>query len=452
MKHSLSMILVRIFLGFSCFVLSSAIFAEDDGANQAVINEGPQGSAKAAPPSSNRYSGAMGASKTLPADVLRVRLPYQNIYGNEGFDEDGNKESQGYEINIDALALAAEYGVTDKISIALLVPYIVNSQAGVNANTMRANNRKFRREFTRYMSAVKSTMQAQNLCTTDTDCDAKIYSSSYTIPVAQEITTTTGEKVFASTTEPPARQTDALLFRSITPIDGQTGIGDVTIGSLYNFYASEDLSLSTGAGLRFPTGKFKDVPRGQRATGGGVTDLGIRLNVDYHFAKWGVLAFQHQVEQMIVKGEHTKDSTLYNDRTNTGDPTDPLAIAIGGDGFDNDQEFKKTGLGHDGFLRFNFSMTPLADVLQPMGLGVSYRWYEGRETRYDDQAYNSLGWRYDEITRLRFAGLAMSWNGLAMDPMLPLSLSYEYEVPVSGTLATVATTTNRVQLIGYYKF
>ncbi len=403
-------------------------------------------------PPPRKFYAAVGSGKTLPAKVLRVRLPYQNLYGKEGFDENGNKESLGFEINIDALALAAEYGLTDKISLAVVAPFVVNSEAGLNANTIRLNSRKFHREFGRYKDAVKSLMQSQNLCTTDSDCEAKIYSSNYAIPANQEVTTTTGEKVLASSHEPVARQIDSLLFRSITPKDGETGLGDVTVGGLYNFYSANNLSLSTGLGIRLPTGKFKNVPSGQRAIGGGVTDLGIRFNVDYHFANWGVVALQHQIEQMIIKGESIKDSSIYNDRTNTGDPTDPLAIAIGGDGFDNNQEFERWGLGHDGFLRFNFALTPLADTLQPMGIGLSYRWYEGRETRYDGQAFDGNGWRYDEITRLRFAGFAMSWDGLGMNPLVPLSFKYEYETPISGSLATVAPTTNRIQFIGYYKF
>ena len=112
--------------------------------------------------------------------------------------------------------------------------------------------------------------------------------------------------------EPVARSIDSLLMRPTTPIDGTTGIGDITLGGLYNFYADDKLSLSAGIGLKIPTGQFTDVPSGQRATGGGVTDAGLRFNIDYLYAKWGVIAIQHQFEQMIAKGTQVKDSGIYN--------------------------------------------------------------------------------------------------------------------------------------------
>ena len=80
---------------------------------------------------------------------------------------------------------------------------------------------------------------------------------------------------------------------------------------------------------------------------------------------------------MLVK--KTKNSGIYNDRTNTGDPTTAAAIAIGSDGKPNSQTFERWGLGHDGFLRINMGLTDIADILAPVGVGVQYRWYEGRK-------------------------------------------------------------------------
>ncbi|NRA65061.1 MAG: hypothetical protein HRU19_11305 [Pseudobacteriovorax sp.] len=403
-------------------------------------------------PKTKEFYSAIGAGKTLPEGVMRVRLPYQNVYGKEGFDEEGNKESQGYEINIDAMAAVAEYGLTDRISLALIVPFVLKSQAGLNANEIRKNNRKFKREFGRYAGAVKALLKSQGFCSTDADCYSKIYSDNYTIPVNQTVTLTTGETVLATTDEPVSRQIDNLLMTPINPLDGETGIGDVQIGGLYNFYAAQNFSLSAGGGIKLPTGKFKDVPKGKRATGGGVLDAGLRFNFDYKLFPWLVFSLQHQLETMLASGKKNKSSSIFNDRLNTGDPTIPAAIAIGGDGQPNEQKFERTGTGHDGFIRFGFGLTDLGEAFKPVGVGLKYRWKEGRETRYDGEAIDSNGWRRDEITRMRFAGFNISWDGLGLKPLIPLSINYEYEMPVSGEFATIAPITNRFQIIGYYKF
>ena len=74
----------------------------------------------------------------------------------------------------------------------------------------------------------------------------------------------------------------------VTPTSGETGLGDITLGGLYNFYDEGDISMSFGGGLRIPTGKFENVPSGKRGTGGGIMDLGLRFNFDYKVAPWMV--------------------------------------------------------------------------------------------------------------------------------------------------------------------
>ena len=403
-------------------------------------------------PKPEKFYSAIGAGKTLPEGVMRVRLPYQNVYGKDGFDEHRNRESQGFEVNIDAMALAAEYGLTDRISLAFVAPFILRSQAGLNANEIRRHNRRFRREFSRYAGAVQGLLQRQGLCSDTQDCMNKIYSDQYRIPVNQTVTLTTGETVLATTDAPVYRQIDNLLMRPIQPIDGETGLGDIQLGGLYNFYADNDISLSVGAGIRFPTGHFTEVARGQRVTGGGVTDLGLRFNFDYKPFNWMVVSVQHQVEQMIAAGERKKTSAIANDRLNEADPASAAAIAIGSDGEDNSQKFERYGLGHDGFLRLGFGLTDISKSLMPVGVGVNYRWFNGRETRRDGRAVDPFGWRFDEITHLRFVGFNISWDGLALKPLIPLSFNYEYERAIEGSNAIVAPTTNRFQIIGYYKF
>lgn len=424
-------------------LLSTMAMAQDD---VAIENSNAEGAPEA------KYYAATGAGKTLPEGVMRVRLPFQNVSGEEGYDEEGNREGQGYGININATALAVEYGVTDKLSLAFVVPYITKSAAGLNAYDLRANNRSFQREYMRYKDAVVGLLQQQGMCSDVDSCEALVANPNYSVPAGQEIILTTGEPVTALPNEPTSRQIDRLIAQSVIPLEGETGIGDVELGALYNFYSNDTISLSTGLGLRLPTGKFESVPSGMRETGGGILDLGVRFNFDYQPVPWFVFSLQHQFEQMLASGTKTKSSGIYNDRTNTGDPTTEAAIAIGSDGFDNDQKYEKWGLGHDGFVQLGFGLSDIADVLTPVGVGVNYGWYEDRETRYDGLAFDDNGWRYDEITRLRFVGFNVSFDGLALKPLLPFSLVYDYQKAVSGSFATVAPTISRFQLIGYYKF
>lgn len=394
----------------------------------------------------------IGMGKTLPEGVLRVRFPFISTYGKEGFDDNGDRKDLGVEINVKATALVAEYGINDKVSLQILAPYVMSNRMGLNANNVRANNHLFRREMARYKNAVAGLLHRRGQCTTLESCHNLIENPNFTLPAQEEITLTTGEKAIAYPDEPALVQIDRLIMNAMRPIAGETGIGDLQIGGLYNFYANNMLSMSLGLGLRLPTGAFKDVPRGRRAIGGGVTDFGARFNLDFQPVRSVVLSAQYQAEQMLVKGKRNKTSALYNNRLNTGDPTDEAAIAIGSDGKGNNQDFERVGVGHNWVLRVGYGLGDLGKYFQPVGINASYNYSKGRETRYDGSAFDGIGLRYDLIPTSTSYTVGISWDGLNNTKLIPVTVSVDYTSFISGENMVVAPDSTTVQLIGYYKF
>lgn len=410
---------------------------------------------KALPDDDSAHQGVMGLGKTLPERVLRVRLPFVNTYGKDGFDQDGERKEMGFDVNIQATALVAEYGLSDRISLQFVAPYVYSNKLGLNAQNLRSNNFLFARERDRYVNSVANMLQERGQCANIEVCADLVANGNYTLPVEEIITLTTGEEVLANSTDPAMIQIDRLLMRPIAPLDGKTGIGDLQIGGLYNFLDNGVISLSTGLGLRLPTGAFADVPRGQRAIGGGVTDLGARFNFDYQPFRPLVFSVQYQVEQMIAAGKKNKTSGLYNDRLNEADPTTEAAIAIGSDGKENEQKFERYGLGHSYLVRVGYGLAALSGVsnyLRPLGVGVSYNWFKGRETRYDGAAIDGVGLVYDPIPTASSYTVGMSWDGLAFRPLLPLTVSVEHTRFIDGKNMVIAPNTTTIQLMGYYKF
>jgi hypothetical protein len=398
-----------------------------------------------------RPAAVLGAGKTLPEGVMRVRLPYSSYSGEEGYDENGNREKQGYEASIQATALVGEYGITDRVSLQFVVPYILENKLGMNANDLRKNNYLFRRELDRYKGATANLLQQQGQCSSESACLALLDNPNFTVPGQQEITLTTGEKTVAMPNEPALRQIDKLLMRPITPLDGDTGIGDVQIGGLYNFYNDGYLSTSLGAGLRLPTGTFEEVPRGKRGTGGGITDFGLRFNVDWNPLANMVVSLQYQGETMLAGAKRKTTSALYNDRLNTGDPTDPAALAIGGTGKAED-DYEKIGIAHSYFMRVGYGLGSIASVLNPFSVNTSYNYFRGREVRLNEKAFDNIGYRYELIPWNRSVTVGAAWNGLAMKNILPLGVSVDHTRYIGGQNMTIAPDNTSFQLMGYYKF
>ncbi|MFW7379384.1 MAG: hypothetical protein ACOH5I_11290 [Oligoflexus sp.] len=411
---------------------------------------------KKAPPEDDKANqGVMGMGKTLPEKVLRVRLPIINTFGNEGFDDKGERKEMGFDINVQTTALVTEYGLTDKISLQFVAPYVFSNKLGLNANNLRNNNFLFRRERDRYIGAVAKILAGRDQCPSLEECIEFVEKGNYTLPIEEPIVLTTGEVVTAQSGETAAYQIDQLLMKPITPLDGKTGIGDLQIGGLYNFLDNGTISLSAGLGIRLPTGAFKEVPRGQRAIGGGVTDLGARLNFDYQPVRPLVFSLQYQAEQMIAAGKKHKASGISNDKMNTADPTTAAAIAVGSDGKGNEQKFERYGLGHSYVVRVGYGLAALSgmsDFLRPLGVGASYNWFQGRETRYDGAAYDGSGLVFEPIPTASSYTVGASWDGLAFRPLIPLTISIDHTRFLDGENMVVAPNTTTIQFMGYYKF
>src|SRR5688500_13334820 len=82
-----------------------------------------------APEAPEYFDASTAESQTLPAEVWRFRLVNKIIQGDYGYDARGQRESLGFEVQAVATAVAVEYGLTDRLSLGLILPYVTSNQA-----------------------------------------------------------------------------------------------------------------------------------------------------------------------------------------------------------------------------------------------------------------------------------------------------------------------------------
>jgi hypothetical protein len=397
------------------------------------------------------YYASLGLGKTLPEGFYRIRSVNKFATGNTGYDSAGKAEDFGYDLTVNANAVAIEYGMSDRFSFLLLLPYI-------SKNNVAFNKKKFR-ESARYTTAVDqytaafkaklaAGLQAQGLCSgaaCATQVDALIANNA-TLP-SSTLTLPTGE----TTTIPaaPAQTTLALLpelvTNAATPSDGAVGLGDVDFGITYSLISTRTNVFALGVGVRMPFGKFEDVPTAQRPTGEGLIQLGIRLNYDYH--PWAPLwlSFQNQSEIMLVEGKRKKSSLLDPNELNKGDPTSDAAIAAGGDGDPNSQTVSRKGVGQVGTFRADLGLAKLTPVLQPMSVESSLN-YTLKASEYYGETQMNPGEQ-----RLSYS-MGFKFDGLGLDRPYPAYIRVLREKFISGKNVPLATDSFTIEFAFYESF
>jgi len=397
------------------------------------------------------YYASLGLGKTLPEGFYRIRSINRFATGDSGYDSSGKKENFGYDLTANINAISIEYGMSDRFSFLLALPY-------VSKNNVAFNKKKFR-ESTRYTTAVDQNteafkarlaagLQAQGLCTgaaCSTQVDALIANNA-TLP-SSTLTLPSGE----TTTIPalPAQSTLALLPELVTkagtPSDGAVGLSDVDFGIAYSLVSTRTNVFALGVGVRMPFGKFEDVPSAQRPTGEGLIQLGIRLNYDYH--PWAPLwlSFQNQSEIMLVEGKRKKSSLLDPNQLNKADPTSDAAIAAGSDGDPNSQTVSRKGIGQVGTFRADLGLAKLSSVLQPMALETSLNYKLAAAEYYGETQTNPGEQRFSYVMGFKF-------DGLGLDRPYPAYIRVLREKFITGKNVPLATDNFTIEFAAYSSF
>ncbi len=397
------------------------------------------------------YYASLGLGKTLPEGFYRIRSVNRFATGDTGYDSTGKAENFVYDLTVNLNAVAIEYGMSDRFSFLLAMPYITKNNVAFNKKKFRESSR-YTTAVDQYTAAFKAKLaaglQAQGLCSgaaCATQVEALIANNA-TLP-ASTLTLPTGE----STTIPaaPAQTTLALLPELVTnaanPSDGAVGSGDVDFGISYSIVATRTNVFALGVGVRMPFGKFEDVPTAQRPTGEGLIQLGIRLNYDYH--PWAPLwlSFQNQSEIMLVEGKRKKSSLLDPNELNKGDPTSDAAIAAGSDGDPNSQTVSRKGVGQVGTFRADLGLAKFSTVLQPMSVESSLNYTIKAAEYYGDTQTNPGEQRFSYAMGFKF-------DGLGLDRPYPAYIRVLREKFLSGKNVPLATDNFTIEFALYSSF
>ena len=385
---------------------------------------------KAASNPETKKSGLVkeGGSSTLPPKIFRARLPLRLITGSYGFDGAGNKSDLGFKTKVVASALVLEYGVTRDTTLQMLAPYIIENNVRINSNKFR-KTKIYQEKYNEFADAVADLLQDRGICANEQQC-LDLVASGYSLPQDEEVTLPTGEKLVAKAGVPLRDYADSLVVGGAAPAAGGTGWGDLQIGALTRLYSTSDMGFAVGYGIRLPTGDFKDVPSGLRATGSGVVDAGLRVNWDYRLVDNLWFNFQNQSEIALTEGRKRKTSLLDNTKTNTGDPTSPAALAVGSNGESNTQRYALRGVSQAGFAGLQYGFGGVAHFMRGVSADVSYNYALGRVAYLDGQRQGG-----PSLQQKIGAGVGVS----ALPYKVPLSTAISYAVPVAGRDVQMAT-------------
>lgn len=417
-----------------------AISEEAPAAEEAPAVEDAPAEAAAPATAPEAYYAAGAESKVLPGRVARFSVPLVFANGDSGWNKSGEENVIGLDVSAFVSGLVIEYGVTDSVSLQVGAPWIVRNEMGLDAAKLRQNP-LYIDNYNKYMGDAASLLLNQGVCASTANC-LTLLESGYALPYDTSIPVSTGERVTAGPNRPVKDYIDSAIINAATPDSGKTGLGDIEVGALYspnNEILDRwkiPLFLGIGAGFRFPTGEFSDVPQAYRGTGRGTTDLGIRTNVDYRLVDGWFVSWQNMIETTVAPGTKKRSSFIDPKKLNAADPT------VGGDGKKNDQEFKRDGFRNVGFVKTAIGFGMFSQELKALGASVNYAYdYDAKEV-YDGVVGDRV-WTHKVTPSLHIEGLAYR---------IPLNCYIDYEIPVMGYNASLATTNLKVTLKGFWKF
>lgn len=388
----------------------------------------------------------LGEAQTLPEKVLRARYIRRNLVGNQTFEEGGNKKDIGIDAVINVNAYVLEYGLTDKLSLQLLIPQVASNQVTINAEKF-SKSKAYAKRYQELMDEVVPFLISEGQCADAATCYEKINNQAYAIPTNSPIKLPTGEDYTVQGGIPVERAAYSLITNAAKPQDGKTGISDILIAALYNVYNSQTQMFSVGGGLRLPTGKGDD-EKSYNRTGSGFTTLGIALKYDFRISDPLMLSFSNQTEIHLKNARWKRYSLIDPDQLNEADPNSLGAdsgIPGDGDGVSNNYEVSRKVPLNTGFLRLAYALGDLNPILSSLSVLGYYGWNFDPESYYDGQAQQD-GARSTSIT------YALAFDGLGLNPRIPVGVSVSQERMLTGENVAIADVSTYLNLIFYYKF
>ncbi|MFZ9520618.1 MAG: hypothetical protein ACO3A4_09090 [Silvanigrellaceae bacterium] len=383
----------------------------------------------------------VGEGKTLPEKVFRGRLLFKSATATQAFSPDGKKEDSGFTLSAGAGAFVVEYGWSDAVSLQLVAPMVAFNKLAIDGAAFQKSS-LYAKKYNEFVEAAAAKLVSDGLCLTVSACLSGINENGLSLPFNSVLTLPTGEKLSVKAGVPIKDVAASLVTRAAIPTAGTTGLGDLELGALValadpvNGLWARDwaVNFSLGAGLRLPTGSFRDVPAAQRPTGRGTVDLGIRSNLDWAASSAIVISWQNQWESMLLPAKKSRTSLLDSTVLNNADVNSP-----GADNIANSAEFRRDDPRNVGFMKIALSPADVSDALSRVLLNGQFK--------YDFEPRATLGGvEFSPESHLYSvqAGLTLS----ALDFFLPVQWDIDYDVPLSGKnrnlAASVLTNTLKI--------
>ena len=359
-------------------------------------------------------------SAALPESVLRFRAIYAGATSTSSYDSNANKVEDGLKITANQSVAVLEYGITDRISAQLLVPYSLGGKVTVD------DKDKFTAKVVEpQVEAVGGAtinggvaLLKQAIAAGQAGSLGQLYNAGAAgnAPVAIDLAAVNA--AFKGVTIPQGANVKdfvdnklrTALFNNAVAANYdaakktaedtkfQEGLGDVQLGAKYAlstvsapWFDGVPLYTSIGAGVRFNTGKFKEAAKdGKQAAGRGTTDLGIRVNADYEPLNGVQLQLENQTELMLAKG-----------KTYSGG---------------KEVDYERDGMRQNGFSKLVVApgtWIPAADFLM---LNARYNWDNDAATKRDGKQLSS-------VKVGRSAQVGVGFDGLKLK--LPVQLDYD---------------------------
>ena len=402
------------------------------GAQQPVTK-----TAEVAPaPPTTVISTAKPEGAVLPKSVARFRAVSRVMTGTYGYDERGHKLSMGGRFYGHGGAAVGEYGLTDRLTVQLKVPFVVQKAPRFHAREF-TNSSAYRSAYNKSISLVaKALAQQGQICITVSGCKQYLENGG-DIPVDYRMTAPgTGENLTIRGGVSIRNQIRERIFEGAlaSQENSATGLGDLEVGALYNAFKTDSLSASIGLGLRFPTGGFEKVPDARIPVGGGVIDGAMRINFDYSPLEGLWLCAQTQLEQALTDGKKRQASFI-----------DPTKLNENGGG--NTSVYKKNGVEQSLLMKANYGLGALSTYLKPFAVYTHYR-HENIRSQFIDHM-NGQKSEYKPRAKAQYIGAGL--NISALPYKIPLSFEVSYEKPVAGRNLSLAKNSLEMTAFLYMK-
>lgn len=386
----------------------------------------------------------IGEGQTLPHGIFRSRWLHRSVTSDSSFADFGTAKPSGFQLRAQAAAVILEMGITPAVSLQVVVPAVLSNELSLDGAQF-TQSQLYNKNEAKFLNGIAENLVESGLCENVSLCMTALTEKNLSLPYDKEIVLPTGETLAIKQGIPLKAYAAPFLVNSIVPAEGRTGLGDVEVGFLMavadpkvGYIRDWDTGFSLGLGLRLPTGAFTSVPQSQRSTGRGVTDLGVRMNLDRLLSKSVMLSVQHQTELMLLAGEKKRSSLLSSGEFNSADPS-----VAGADGVANTAVFTRKSPRHIGFFKVAWSAASLAEMLHIFVVNGFLK--------YDFDSPGELGGlSLGDASAHYSAQVGLSLNGLRVG--IPLQLDFDYEMPLAGSNKVVAARVMTTTLKSYFRF